>query len=82
MGVDCVVQHDSLEKKPAVASVAGILSLPDRRKVEFIKNDDHPQPSAELQFKSYPPSKGLCHFDLYSAWQSFHAHADNTIHTM
>lgn len=58
MGVESVEQHGSLEKKPAVASVAGVFGLPDRRMVEFIKNDD-PQPSAELEFKSCHPRKAL-----------------------
>lgn len=57
-----VVHLESLEHKPAVASVAGILSLPDRPKVEFIKNN-HAQPSAKLEFISYLPSQGL-HFDF------------------
>ena len=49
------------------------LGLPDRRKVEFIKkkkSGNQPQPSAELEFKWYPLSQGLCLFDSYSAWQS------------
>lgn len=52
------------------------LGLLDRRKVEFIKKKkkkgNQPQPSAELEFKSYPLSQGLCLFDSYSAWQSWH----------
>lgn len=66
MGVEAVVQRGSLVKK-------SILSLPDRHKVEFIKIHHYPQPCAEIEFKSYHPNKGLCHFDLYSAWQLFHS---------
>lgn len=46
VGVYCAADPRK-KKHPAVASVADILGLLDRRKVELIKNDIWP-PSAEL----------------------------------
>lgn len=76
VGVCCAVE---LRKNPALASVADILRLLDRHKVEFIKNDN-PPPSAELEFKSDPPMslwsadykrKSLGFAELLSAGVSF-----------
>lgn len=60
VGVYCAVEP---RKKPALASVADILGLLDRHKVEFIKNEN-PPPSAELEFKSDPPSEEPCLFGV------------------
>lgn len=59
VGVYCAAEPRKKKKNhSALASVADILGLLDRHKVEFIKNDICP-PSAELQFKLDPPSEEL-----------------------